>query len=135
MTRKKRHLARRFERFNEFVDVGLAMLSRSGAFVYLILFRDTKPSGLARTSRTELARRGGMTERQASRALQALIQRGVVQVIRRGIPGKATLYSIYKPADLAEINPRMAAWMSENDTAKGDTHVPVPIRTRDTHDT
>jgi hypothetical protein len=68
MTRRRISLER-FKVLNDFVDLGMAKLTRSQIAVYLILYRDTKPNGLARTSRSELARRGGMTERQASRAL------------------------------------------------------------------
>ena len=46
-----------------------------------------------------------MSERQATRALDKLIKRGAVHVIRRGIRGKATLYSLYPPDMLVKINP------------------------------
>jgi hypothetical protein len=68
MTRRRISLER-FKVLNDFVDLGMAKLTRSQIAVYLTLYRDTKPNGLARTSRSELACRGGMTERQASRAL------------------------------------------------------------------
>ncbi len=127
MTRRRRNSLERFKVLNDFVDVGMAQLSRSEIAVYLIVFRDTKPTGLARTSRTELARRGGMTERQASRALTKLINRGAVHVIRRGFKGKVALYSLYPPDVLAEINPGLKSWI--NGTAEppddkcGDTGV------------
>ena len=92
MTRRRRNSLERFKALNDFVDVGMAQLSRSEIAVYLIVFRDTKPTGLARTSRTELARRGGMTERQASRALNKLIDRGAVHVIRKA--AKELLYRL-----------------------------------------
>lgn len=110
MTRRRTSLER-FKVLNDFVDLGMAKLSRSEIAVYLIVFRDTKPTGLARTSRTELARRGGMTERQASRALTKLIKRGAVHVIRRGIKGKAALYSLYPSDVLSEINPGLKSWI------------------------
>jgi hypothetical protein len=110
MTRR-RYTLERFHVLNDFVDHGLADLSRSEVAVYLILFRDTKPTGLARTSLTELARRGGMSERQASRALNRLIDRDAVHVIHRGIRGKAALYSLYPPDELAKVNPRLKSWI------------------------
>ncbi len=79
--------------------------------MWLMLYRDTKPTGLARTSLADLARRGGMSRRQASRALRALGERGAVHIIRKGVVGKATLYSLYPPELLGEINPRMRAWL------------------------
>jgi hypothetical protein len=75
------------------------------------LFRNTKPTGLARTSLTEFSRRGGMSERQASRALAKLIGLGAGRVIRRGIRAKATLYSLYPPDMLVKINPRLKSWI------------------------
>jgi DNA-binding transcriptional ArsR family regulator len=111
MTKRRKISLERFKVLNDFVDLGLSQLSRSEIAVYLILFRDTKPTGLARTSRTELARRGGMTERQASRALSKLINRGAVHVIRRGFKGKVALYSLYPTEVLAEINPGLKSWL------------------------
>ena len=110
MTRRH-YTLERFQVLNDFVDHGLADLSRSEIAVYMILFRDTRPTGLARTSLTELSRRGGMSERQATRALGMLIKRGAVHVIRRGIRGKATLYSLYPPDMLVKINPRLKSWI------------------------
>jgi hypothetical protein len=119
MTRR-RYTLDRFHVLNEFVDHGVADLSRSEIAVYLILFRDTKPTGLARTSLTEFARRGGMSERQASRALGLLIKRNVVHIIRRGIRGKAALYSLYPPDELAKINPRLKSWIDGKEDPSDD---------------
>jgi DNA-binding MarR family transcriptional regulator len=110
MTRR-RYTLERFQVLNDFVDHGLADLSRSEVAVYLILFRDTQPTGLARTSLTELARRGGMSERQASRALNKLIQRGAVHVIRKAVGQRAAMYSLYPSDVLSEVNPRLKSWL------------------------
>ena len=56
----------RFEILNAFVDGGMAGLSRAELAVWLILYRDTKPDGTARTSLDDLARRGGMDRQTAS---------------------------------------------------------------------
>ncbi len=109
--KRREYTLERFQVLNDFVDLGLADLSRSEIAVYLILFRDTRPSGLARTSLTEFSRRGGMSERQVSRALAKLIGRGAVHVIRRGIRAKATLYSLYPPDLPVKINPRLKSWI------------------------
>src|SRR5262245_48567890 len=111
MTQRKRISMERWKVFNHFVDRGLAKLSRSEGFVYLILFRDTRPTGLARTALSELAQRGGMSERQASRALQSLIRKGKVYVIRAATGRRAALYSLYPPSTLAEINPGLKSWI------------------------
>jgi hypothetical protein len=73
-----------FETFNGFVDLGLRQLSRSEIVAYLILLRDTKPDGRARTSYSDIAARGGISRRSAISAVQSLVDRGVVEVLRRG---------------------------------------------------
>jgi hypothetical protein len=130
MATKKRLSMDRFKILNDFVDAGLRQFSRSEAFVYLILFRDTQPDGLARTSRSELAERGGMTIRQASRALQSLIKQGVVRVIHKRVPGKSAAYTIYLPDELAKLNPGLQRWLNgRSEEVSGH-----PCReTRDTH--
>ena len=54
----KRQSGLRFEVLNAFVDGGMPGLSRGELAVWLILYRDTKPDGTARTSLDDLARRG-----------------------------------------------------------------------------
>lgn len=107
----RRRSKERFAILNGFVDHGLANLKRSEIAVWLIVFRDSKPNGLARTSLSDLARRGGISRRQASRALQELIGRGVVHVIKKGVVGKATVYSLYPPEALRRINPQLGPWL------------------------
>jgi hypothetical protein len=80
----KRRSSLRFEILNAFVDGGMADLSRGEIAVWLILYRDTKPDGAARTSLDDLARRGGMDRQTASRAVGRLKKRGMLKVIRRG---------------------------------------------------
>lgn len=80
----KRRSSLRFELFNAFVDGGMAGLSRSELVVWIILYRDTKPDGTARTSLADLARRGGMDRQTASRAIGRLEKRKMLQVLRRG---------------------------------------------------
>jgi hypothetical protein len=73
-----------FETLNGFVDVGLRHLSRSEIVAYLILLRDTKPDGRARTSYSDIAARGGISRRSAISAVRSLVDRGVLEVLRRG---------------------------------------------------
>jgi hypothetical protein len=82
--KKRRRPAYFFSVFRALVDLGLRQLSRSEIAVYLILLRATRPDGLARVSHHSLATRGGISCRQAIRAVQALVERGVVQVVARG---------------------------------------------------
>ena len=74
----------RFELLNAFVDSGMADLSRSELAVWLTLYRDTKRDGTARTSLSDIARRGGMDRQTASRAVGRLARRKMLQVLRRG---------------------------------------------------
>ena len=81
----KRTSALRFEMLNAFADSGTQGLSRAEIVVWLILFRDTKGNdSTARTSLADLARRGGMDRKTASRAIGKLESRRMLQVIKRG---------------------------------------------------
>ena len=80
----KRQSNLRFEVLNAFVDGGMSTLSRAELAVWLILYRDTKPNGTARTSLDDLARRGGMDRQTASRAVGRLTRRKMLQVVKRG---------------------------------------------------
>jgi hypothetical protein len=97
-----------FKTLAGFVDEGVRSLNRSELAVYLILMRDTKPSGDARTALTDLATRGGLSKRSASRAVQSLIGRGVLHVIRPGVSGKPTLYTIFPTTVFKALNPTAA---------------------------
>ena len=73
--------------------------------------RDTRPDGTARAGLNDLAKRGGMSKRSASRAVQVLIDREVLRVVRRGVTGKPTLYTIFPPAVFKALNPVAAQWI------------------------
>jgi hypothetical protein len=78
---------RRGERFavlNTFTDFSLAGLTGAEAKVWLILFRDTKATGTARTGQADIARRAGIDPRTVRRVLVKLEAKGLVQVVRRG---------------------------------------------------
>jgi hypothetical protein len=74
----------RFGVLNAFADITLATLDRASIAVWLLLWRDTKPNGLARTSQADLARRSGISERSVRRALDTLCRAGLLDVVRRG---------------------------------------------------
>jgi DNA-binding MarR family transcriptional regulator len=80
----KRRSALRFEILNAFVDEGMSKLSPHETVVWLVLYRDTKPGGLAQTAVDDIARRGGINRRTVLRALKRLEQRRMLQVVRRG---------------------------------------------------
>lgn len=74
----------RFAVQNSFVDCEMGKLTRAEIAVWLVLYRDTKPDGTARTGQTDLARRAGCDVRTVRRALIRLETRGLIEVIRRG---------------------------------------------------
>ena len=86
--RRSTRLAARFALFNGFVDDGMGTLPRAAALVWVCLWRDTKPNGLARTAVTDLARRVGGSRSTVIRAVRLLVDRGRLKVVRRGGLGR-----------------------------------------------
>jgi hypothetical protein len=80
----RRNTADRFAVLNGFVDFTMQELSRAEALVWLALFRDTKPDGIARTSQADLARRAGANVGTVKRAMAGLRRRGLLTVVFRG---------------------------------------------------
>jgi hypothetical protein len=74
----------RWQALNHFADCTMAPLSRGEIAVWLILYRDTKPNGLARVSQADLARRAGADDRTVRRALRRLTKAKLLSVVRRG---------------------------------------------------
>jgi hypothetical protein len=83
-TKDKGKTGQRFQVINAFTDFTLAKLDRAEIAVWLILWRDTQPNGLARTSQADLARRAGCNARTVRRALQSLQKAGLVLIVRQG---------------------------------------------------
>src|SRR5262249_43065013 len=86
--------AGRFGVLNTFVDVTLRTLDSTAALVWLILFRDTKPDGLARASQSDLARRAGVSVSTVYRAIRQLDRARLLIVVRKGRVGAGV--SIYR---------------------------------------
>jgi hypothetical protein len=82
--RPKRKAGGRFAALNAFIDATLRGLPRADVAVWLVLYRDTKADGLARTSQADMARRAGIDGRSVRRALRRLERAGLVTVVRRG---------------------------------------------------
>jgi hypothetical protein len=82
--KEKRSSRGRFLCINAFLDVTMAGLDRAALAVWLLLWRDTKPDGLARTSQADLARRAGCDPRTVRRALAILQGAGLVTVVSQG---------------------------------------------------
>lgn len=80
----KRKAGDRFAVLNAFIDFTLGDLDRGEIAVWLVLYRDTKPDGLARTSQADLARRAGVSARTVVRAIASLARRGLLKTVHRG---------------------------------------------------
>ena len=74
----------RFGTLNGFVDFSMRDLTRAEIAAWMVLFRDTKKSGLVRTSHTDMARRSGTSPRSVVNAVHELRKRGLVTQVRRG---------------------------------------------------
>ncbi len=96
----KRTAAGRFQCINAFIDATMGGLRPAERAVWLILWRDTKPDGLAATSQTSMARRAGVSDRSIRSALRGLERRGLLTVVHRG--GLRSGVSIYRVQPLAE---------------------------------
>ena len=84
---KPKRRASRSERFatlNTFADFALAALTGGETKVWLILFRDTKGTGTARTGQADIARRAGLSARGVRKALDKLQAKGLVKIVHRG---------------------------------------------------
>ena len=92
--RRSRRHSGRFAVLNGFVDGVMGTLPRAAALTWVCLYRDTKPDGLARTAVTDLARRVGGDRRTVLRALRLLVERGLLEVVRRGGLGRGL--SVYR---------------------------------------
>jgi Helix-turn-helix domain len=94
--RDRRSSRGRFESINAFLDVTFATLGRAELAVWLLLWRDTKPDGLARTSQDDLARRAGCNPRTVRRALVALGEKGLLTIVRQGgLPRRVSVYRVH----------------------------------------
>jgi DNA-binding IclR family transcriptional regulator len=64
--------------------MGMAGLTGAETKVWLILYRDTKGTGTARTGQADIARRAGLSVRSVKRALRSLTAKGMVRLVHRG---------------------------------------------------
>jgi len=80
----KRRSGLRFQVLNAFVDEGMKALKPAAAVVWLVLYRDTRPDGIARTAADDIARRTGLSRSTVLRSLKSLERARMLRVIRRG---------------------------------------------------
>jgi hypothetical protein len=82
--KRKPSSAGRFQCINAFIDATMETLTPAERAAWLILWRDTKPNGLAETSQMSMARRAGVSDRSIRAALRRLEGKGLVTVVHRG---------------------------------------------------
>ena len=102
---KRRNRSERFATLNSFIDFGIADadLTPAEALVWLVLFRDTKDAGTARTGQTDIARRAGLSVRGVKYALRTLGAKGMVRVIHRGRLNKGpSTYRVHPTGDMVQ---------------------------------
>jgi hypothetical protein len=99
-------------KFTGFTDKAIQQMTKSEAIVYLMLLRDTKPDGTARAGLADLADRGAMNRKTVIRAMRSLIRHGDVRIVRKGVPGKPTLYTVFQSEVLKLLNPQAELWCS-----------------------
>jgi Helix-turn-helix domain len=74
----------RFQCINAFIDVTMGELTPAERSVWLVLWRDSKPNGLATTSQASIARRAGVTDRAVRDAVKRLKALALLTVVCRG---------------------------------------------------
>jgi len=85
---------------NSFVDMGMANLTGAEVRTWLVLYRDVKGNGFARTGQADIARRAGLKPRMVRYALKSLEAKGLLQVVCRGRLGAGpSVYRVYPPGN------------------------------------
>ena len=100
-SKPKKKTGSRFSMLNCFIDFTMGGLKPAERAVWLVLFRDTKQNGIAKTSEKDIGRRAGITDRMVRYALQTLEKRGLVKIVHRGRlnhgPSSYRVFGVDKP--------------------------------------
>jgi hypothetical protein len=93
---KRKEATGRFQVLNTFVDESARLVSTTAQAVWMVLYRETKPNGLAQVSHNQIAEMIGLKRRATINATQELIAKGLIKVIHRGsaTTHEATIYRI-----------------------------------------
>jgi hypothetical protein len=92
----RRKAGDRFAVLNNFVDFTAGTLTRAEVLVWLVLYRDTKRDGTARTSEADMARRAGLHVGTALRAVKGLRRRRLLTVVCKGnLRRGPSVYRVY----------------------------------------
>ena len=82
-SKRKAQTAQRFETLNAFVDITMRELTLSEKIVWVVLYRDVR-DGVVTVSQNDIAVRSGLTQSTVSQAINRLVKRGLVLVVRQG---------------------------------------------------
>ena len=99
----------RFKTMNEFVDFSARLVDTTAQAVWMVLFREVKPSGVASVSFGQIAERTGVCRRTVIRAIKKLEEAKLVTVMKRG--------------RLNEGPSKYQVHGTPNRSSTGDTHV------------
>ena len=95
---KQRAQIDRWATLNAFVDGAMSQCTAAEVRVWLVLYREVKPGGLARIGMGQISRVAGIERRSVVRALEVLKRRKFVEVVTRGtINGMPNAYRLLIP--------------------------------------
>ena len=86
-TPRRRH-GDRFAVLNAFADYGARLVNTTAQACWWIVYRETKPDGLARVTQERIAECVGVKRVTVTRAVRGLERAGLLTVVRRGGLGK-----------------------------------------------
>lgn len=90
-----RHTRDRFAVLNSFVDAGARLVDPTAQACWWVIYRETKPNGLARVSHSRMGKCIGKSRHTAMRAVGRLEEAGLLTVVRRGgLIGGASTYRV-----------------------------------------
>lgn len=86
----------RFQTLNTFIDESAHQVDTTAQATWFVLFRETKPNGLATVSQGQIAKCIGVTRRTVVRAMAALTEEELVEIVRRGkLNGGPSTYRVH----------------------------------------
>lgn len=97
----------RWTMLNDFIDYGQRHLTSSAVRVWLVLFRETKPDGLARITVEQIAARAGICTRSVDRGLDELRGDRFAVCVSRGTRNKGP--SVHRLLPISTRHPRRTA--------------------------
>jgi len=83
-TKAKSDKVGRFQVLNQFVDESAKEFNTTAVAVWLVLWRETKPDGLAKVSFNQIGERLGISRRSVMRSVSLLVEAKLVKVVSRG---------------------------------------------------